>query len=60
MFRKLLTFEEAKIVISQQLNLKPLGEEETHLLDAHERVLAEDVVSASRFWAIWISFFELG
>src|SRR3990170_3848237 len=46
MFRKLMTFDEAKKAVSQQLKPKPLGTEEIALLEAHERVLAEDVVSA--------------
>jgi molybdenum cofactor synthesis domain-containing protein len=45
MFRKLLTFDEAKKVIDD--NFKPvfLGEEEAVLLEAYNRVLNEDVVS---------------
>ena len=46
MFRRLMTFEEAKQVISKQLNLGVLGEEETPLLEAYNRVLGENVVSA--------------
>ncbi len=45
MFRKLVTFEEAKLLIQQTLQPKPLGKEEVSLLDAHNRVLAEDVIS---------------
>jgi len=44
-FRKLLTFEEAKAAISQQLKPKPLGVEEMPLLEAHNRVLAADAIS---------------
>ena len=46
MFRKLMTFDEAKKAIGQQLKLETLGEEEIPLLEAHNRVLKEDVTSA--------------
>jgi molybdenum cofactor synthesis domain-containing protein len=46
MFRKLMTFDEAKKVISEQLKPKALGEEEISLLEAYNRVLKENVVSA--------------
>jgi putative molybdopterin biosynthesis protein len=45
MFRKLMTFDEAKQTINQQLKPEPLGTEELALLEAHNRVLAEDIVS---------------
>ena len=45
MFRKLVTFDEAKLLIQQTLQPKPLGKEEIPLLEAYNRVLAEDVVS---------------
>ncbi len=45
MFRKLMTFDEAKKAISQHMKPKPLGTEEIPLLEAHKRVLAEDAVS---------------
>ena len=45
MFRKLLTFDEAKILL-RQLELVTLGTEEIPLLEAYNRVLAEDAVSA--------------
>ncbi|MCW4007757.1 MAG: molybdopterin-binding protein [Candidatus Bathyarchaeota archaeon] len=45
MFRRLMTFDEAKKVIDEQLKLKPLGAEEISLLEAYNRVLAEDVVA---------------
>ena len=45
MFRKLMTFEEAKKAIDDQFKPVFLGEEETVLLEAHNRVLNEDVVS---------------
>jgi molybdenum cofactor synthesis domain-containing protein len=46
MFRKLMTFDEAKKVITEKLKPKALGEEEISLLDAYNRVLRENVVSA--------------
>lgn len=46
MFRKLLTFEEAKKALSEKLQPKPLGKEQIPLLEAHRRVLAEDSVSS--------------
>jgi len=45
MFRKLMTFDEAKRAISEQLKPKALGEEEISLLEAYNRVLKEDVAS---------------
>ncbi len=45
MFRKLLTFEEAKKKIDDHFKPVFLGEEETVLLEAYNRVLNEDVVS---------------
>ena len=44
MFRKLLTLEEARETINR-LQFATLGSEETTLLNAHERVLAESVTS---------------
>jgi putative molybdopterin biosynthesis protein len=46
MFRKLLTFDEAKKAIQQNLPLKPLGTEQISLLEAHGRVLGRDAVSS--------------
>src|SRR4030042_80924 len=46
MFRKLMTFDEAKQTINQQPKPEPLGTEELALLEAHNRVLAEDITSA--------------
>jgi putative molybdopterin biosynthesis protein len=46
MFRKLMTFDEAKKAISLNLKAEPLGAEELSLLEAHNRVLAEDKTSA--------------
>ena len=45
MFRKLLTFEEAKKKIDDHFKPVFLGEEEAVLLEAYNRVLNEDVVS---------------
>jgi putative molybdopterin biosynthesis protein len=45
MFRKLMTFDEAKKAISLHLKPEPLGIEEISLLEAYNRVLAEDVTS---------------
>ena len=45
MFRKLLTFDEAKKKIDDQFKPVFLGEEEAVLLEAYNRVLNEDVVS---------------
>jgi len=45
LFRKLLTFEEAKKAIDDQFNPAFLGEEETVLLEAYNRVLNQDVAS---------------
>jgi putative molybdopterin biosynthesis protein len=43
MFRKLLTFDEAQQVIRRHFDPKPLGVEEISLLQAYNRVLAEDI-----------------
>ena len=45
MFRKLLSLDEAKNVLQRHLKPKPLGVEEIPLLEAHNRVLAEDVTA---------------
>ncbi|MEM3788483.1 MAG: molybdopterin-binding protein [Candidatus Bathyarchaeia archaeon] len=45
MFRKLFTFEEAKKAIEKHFEAKPLGVEEVSLLEACNRVLAEDVTA---------------
>ena len=45
MFRNLLTFDEAKKKIEDQFKPVFLGEEESVLLEAYNRVLNEDVVS---------------
>ena len=46
MFRKLMTFDEARKKIDDQFNPIFLGEEEVVLLEAYNRVLNEDVISA--------------
>jgi len=46
MFRRLFTLDEARQVVKRHLKPKPLGLEEIPLLEAHNRVLAEDVTSA--------------
>lgn len=45
MFRKLLTLDEAKKTIQKHFRPKPLGFEEIPLLEAHNRVLAEDLAA---------------
>ena len=45
MFRKLMTFEEAKKAINDHFKPIFLGEEEAALLEAYNRVLSQDVVS---------------
>jgi len=46
MFRKLVTIDEAKKVIQQHFQPKPLDVKQIPLLEAYNRVLAEDVTSA--------------
>ncbi len=45
MFRRLMSFDEAKKVIAERLKPEALGAEEILLLDAYNRVLKENVVS---------------
>jgi molybdenum cofactor synthesis domain-containing protein len=45
MFRKLITFDEAQKAIGNQFKPVFLGEEETVLLEAYNRVLNEDIIS---------------
>ncbi|MEM3765445.1 MAG: molybdopterin-binding protein [Candidatus Bathyarchaeia archaeon] len=45
MFRRLFTFEETKKAIEKYFEAKPLGAEEVSLLEACNRVLAEDVTA---------------
>ena len=46
MFRKLLTFDEAKALIQKTLQPRPLGTQEIPLLDAYNRVLGQDATSS--------------
>ncbi len=46
MFRRLLTFDEAKKAISKHLQTEPLGEQLVPLLEAHNHVLAENINSS--------------
>jgi molybdenum cofactor synthesis domain-containing protein len=46
MFRKLLSLEEADKAIARRVKPRALGTEETNLLGAFDRVLAEDIVAA--------------
>ena len=46
MFRRLMSFDEAKRVINEKLKPAVLGCEEVPLLEAYNRVLGENVVSA--------------
>src|SRR3989304_3015467 len=45
MFRKLLSFEEAKQALNEQLKPKSLGTQTLPLLESYNRVLAQDAVS---------------
>jgi molybdenum cofactor synthesis domain-containing protein len=45
MFRRLMTFDEAKKVVAEQLKPTTLGTEEIPLLDAYNRVLKENIIS---------------
>lgn len=45
MFRKLLSFDQAKQLLDQSFSAKPVGVEQVSLSNAHEQVLAQDVVS---------------
>jgi putative molybdopterin biosynthesis protein len=45
MFRKLLTFDEAKKAIDSQFRARPLGVEEISLLESSNRVLAENITA---------------
>lgn len=46
MFRKLMSLDEAKKVVSQHFKPKPLAVEEVPLIEACNRVLAQDVIAA--------------
>ena len=45
MFRKLLSFDEAKQLLEQTFDAKPVGVETVSSSEAHERVLAQDIVA---------------
>lgn len=45
MFRRLLSFDDAQKIIYKHFKPKPLGVEKVSLLEAYNRVLAEDVIS---------------
>jgi putative molybdopterin biosynthesis protein len=44
-FRKLLSFDEAKQLLDQSYSPKPVGVEQVSISKAHERVLAKDIVA---------------
>src|SRR5512137_254926 len=46
MFRKLMTYEEAKRTVETQFKPFNLGEEETVLLESYNRVLSQDITSS--------------
>jgi len=43
MFRKLLSFDEAKQLLKQTFSAKPVGAEQVSISEAHDRVLAKDI-----------------
>jgi putative molybdopterin biosynthesis protein len=45
MFKKLISFDEAKKIIAENFSPKPIGKETVSLKHAYNRVLAEDVVA---------------
>lgn len=45
MFRKIVSFDEAKQILEQNFIARPIGVEQVSIQEAHERVLAQDVVS---------------
>lgn len=45
MFRKLLSIEETKQILNESFSSKPVGAEQVPVSEAHNRVLAEDVVA---------------
>jgi len=45
MFRKLLSFDEAKQLLRQTFSAKPVGVEQVSISKAHNRVLAKDIVA---------------
>jgi molybdenum cofactor synthesis domain-containing protein len=46
MFRKLVTFEEAKKIINENFTPLPIGDEDVALLEAYNRVLKDDIISS--------------
>ena len=46
MFRKLLSFDEAKQLLEQTFTPEPVGTEQVSISNAHDRVLAQDIVSS--------------
>jgi molybdenum cofactor synthesis domain-containing protein len=46
MFRKLVTFEEAKKIIDENFTPMPIGDEDVALLEAYNRVLNEDIIAS--------------
>ncbi|MCK5593524.1 hypothetical protein KAI31_05440, partial [Candidatus Bathyarchaeota archaeon] len=45
MFRKLVSFHEAKQILKRSFSPKPVGVEEIFLSKAHNRILAKDILS---------------
>ncbi|TRO50995.1 molybdopterin biosynthesis protein, partial [Candidatus Bathyarchaeota archaeon] len=45
MFRKIVSFDEAKQILEQNFIARPIGVEQVSIQEAHERVLAQDVFS---------------
>ena len=45
MFRELITYNQAKKLIFNEINPKPLGNEKIYLIDAYSRILYEDIIS---------------
>ena len=46
MFRKLLSFDEAKLLLRQTFSAKPVGVEQVSISKAYDRVLAQNVVAS--------------
>jgi molybdenum cofactor synthesis domain-containing protein len=45
MFRKLLSFDEAKQLLKQSFSAQPVGSEQVSISEAHDRVLAKNIVA---------------
>jgi molybdenum cofactor synthesis domain-containing protein len=45
MFRKLLSFDKAKQLLKQNFSAQPVGVEQVSISEAHDRVLAQDIVA---------------